>query len=72
MNNKLLILYASQTGNAMDAAERLSREAEHRGCPAVSVLSIDEFQPVGFILVFKQFSNIYKFMNFIFFLFINF
>lgn len=44
MNNKLLILYASQTGNAMDVAERLSREAESRGCPAVSVLSMDEFQ----------------------------
>lgn len=41
----LLILYASQTGNAIDAAERLGREAEHRGCPAV-VLSVDEFDPV--------------------------
>ncbi|KAL2551812.1 NADPH-dependent diflavin oxidoreductase 1 [Forsythia ovata] len=44
-NNKLLILYASQTGNAMDAAERLSREAERSDCPAVSVRSMDEFQP---------------------------
>ncbi|KAH7845807.1 hypothetical protein Vadar_006308 [Vaccinium darrowii] len=38
----LLILYASQTGNAMDAAERLGREAERRGCP-VAVLSTDQF-----------------------------
>ncbi|KAG8373724.1 hypothetical protein BUALT_Bualt11G0054500 [Buddleja alternifolia] len=45
LDNQLVILYASQTGNAMDAAERLGREAERRGCPAVSVLSIDEFQP---------------------------
>ncbi|KAL2531588.1 NADPH-dependent diflavin oxidoreductase 1 [Abeliophyllum distichum] len=44
-NNKLLILYASQTGNAMDAAERFGREAERSDCPAVSVLSMDEFQP---------------------------
>lgn len=41
----LLILYASQTGNAIDAAERLGREAERRGCPA-AVLSVDEFDPV--------------------------
>ncbi|KAL0410084.1 UNVERIFIED_CONTAM: Uridine nucleosidase 1 [Sesamum latifolium] len=45
-DDQLLILYASQTGNAMDAAERLGREAERRGCPSVSVLSIDEFQPI--------------------------
>ncbi|KAK4477696.1 hypothetical protein RD792_016944 [Penstemon davidsonii] len=45
LDNQLLILYASQTGNAMDAAERLGREAERRGCSFVSVLSIDEFQP---------------------------
>lgn len=31
-NNKLLILYATQTGNAIDAAERLQREAERRCC----------------------------------------
>ncbi|GAB2216809.1 hypothetical protein Drorol1_Dr00024589 [Drosera rotundifolia] len=42
---KLLILYATQTGNAMDAAERIAREAECRGCPAVSLLSIDQFDP---------------------------
>ncbi|KAL3527059.1 hypothetical protein ACH5RR_011715 [Cinchona calisaya] len=41
---KLPILYASETGNAMDAAERLGREAERRRCP-VSVLSIDDFDP---------------------------
>lgn len=42
----LLILYASQTGNAMDAAERLGREAERRGCP-VAVLSTDQFDAVS-------------------------
>lgn len=42
--HKLLILYASQTGNAMDAAERIAREAERRGCP-VSLLSLDRFDP---------------------------
>lgn len=41
---KLLILYASETGNAIDAAERLGREAERRGCP-VLLLSVDEFDP---------------------------
>ncbi|XP_027079113.2 NADPH-dependent diflavin oxidoreductase 1-like isoform X2 [Coffea arabica] len=41
---KLLILYASETGNAMDAAERLGREADRRCCP-VSVLCIDDFEP---------------------------
>ncbi|XP_047317578.1 NADPH-dependent diflavin oxidoreductase 1 [Impatiens glandulifera] len=41
-NLKLLILYATQTGNALDAAERVAREAERRSCPA-SVLSMDEF-----------------------------
>lgn len=39
---KLLILYATQTGNALDAAERIGREAERRGC-AASVRSIDDF-----------------------------
>ncbi|KAK9091821.1 hypothetical protein Syun_026732 [Stephania yunnanensis] len=38
----LLILFASQTGNAIDAAERVGREAERRGYPC-SVLSMDEF-----------------------------
>lgn len=42
---KLLILYASQTGNALDAAERIAREAERRGCP-VTLLSIDCFNAV--------------------------
>ncbi|XP_021763539.1 NADPH-dependent diflavin oxidoreductase 1-like isoform X1 [Chenopodium quinoa] len=41
---KLLLLYASQTGNAMDAAERIAREAERRSCP-VSLYSIDQFDP---------------------------
>ncbi|KAL8144924.1 hypothetical protein AgCh_003222 [Apium graveolens] len=39
---KLLILYATQTGNAMDVAERLQREAERRCCP-VSLLPIAKF-----------------------------
>ncbi|CAO2171358.1 unnamed protein product [Urochloa humidicola] len=42
---RLLVLYASQTGNAMDAAERIGREAERGGCPAVDVLSMDSFDP---------------------------
>ncbi|KAL2896472.1 NADPH-dependent diflavin oxidoreductase 1 [Bienertia sinuspersici] len=41
---KLLVLYATQTGNAMDAAERIGREADRRACP-VSLLSIDQFDP---------------------------
>ncbi|KAK1395539.1 hypothetical protein POM88_005402 [Heracleum sosnowskyi] len=39
---KLLILYATQTGNAMDAANILQREAERRCCQ-VTLLSIDDF-----------------------------
>ncbi|KAK4279830.1 hypothetical protein QN277_011542 [Acacia crassicarpa] len=42
--SKLLILYATQTGNALDAAERLVREAERRGCP-VKLYSLDEYDP---------------------------
>ncbi|VAI56440.1 unnamed protein product [Triticum turgidum subsp. durum] len=42
---RLVVLYASQTGNAMDAAERVGREAERGGCPAVDVLSMDCFDP---------------------------
>ncbi|KAK9700166.1 hypothetical protein RND81_08G221200 [Saponaria officinalis] len=41
---KLLILYASQTGNAIDAAERIAREADRRCCP-VNLLSMHEFDP---------------------------
>ncbi|MED6159509.1 multidrug-resistance type transporter [Stylosanthes scabra] len=41
---KLLILYASQTGNALDAAERIAREAERRSSP-LTLLSIDQYQP---------------------------
>lgn len=51
--NQLVILYASQTGNAMDAAEQLGREAERRGCPSVSILSMDEFHPVCSFINFK-------------------
>ncbi|KAL5722167.1 multidrug-resistance type transporter [Ranunculus cassubicifolius] len=39
---RFLILYASQTGNALDVAERVGREAERMGFPAV-VLSMDDF-----------------------------
>lgn len=42
---RLLVLYASQTGNALDAAERIGREAERRGCPAL-VLSMDDYNAV--------------------------
>ncbi|KAG2304362.1 hypothetical protein Bca52824_033013 [Brassica carinata] len=41
---KLLLLYASQTGNALDVAEHIGREAECRGCPA-SIVSTNEFDP---------------------------
>lgn len=44
-SSRLLVLYASQTGNAMDAAERVGREAERGGCPAVDVLSMDSIDP---------------------------
>ncbi|KAJ8775393.1 hypothetical protein K2173_023158 [Erythroxylum novogranatense] len=43
---KLLILYASQTGNALDAAERIGREAERRGSP-VTLYSTDEYEAVS-------------------------
>jgi len=46
-SGRLLVLYASQTGNAMDAAERVGREAERGGFPAVDVLSMDGFDPVS-------------------------
>lgn len=39
----LLVLYASQTGNAIDVAERVGREAERGGCPSVEVFSMDAF-----------------------------
>ncbi|KAI3983682.1 hypothetical protein MKX01_001086 [Papaver californicum] len=41
--SRLLILYASQTGNALDAAERVGRDAERRGCPATLIISMDNF-----------------------------
>lgn len=44
---RLVVLYASQTGNAMDAAERVGREAERGGCRAVEVISMDRFDPVS-------------------------
>ncbi|RZS29226.1 hypothetical protein BHM03_00062931 [Ensete ventricosum] len=46
-SSHLLVLYASQTGNAMDAAERVGREAERGGCPSVQVLPIDRFDAVS-------------------------
>lgn len=46
---KLLILYATQTGNALDAAEQLGREAERRGCP-VKLQSLDDYDPVSQLL----------------------
>ena len=50
----LLILYATQTGNALDAAERIGRDAERRGC-AASVSSIDDFDAVSFFFLFSFF-----------------
>ncbi|XP_062205780.1 NADPH-dependent diflavin oxidoreductase 1-like isoform X2 [Phragmites australis] len=44
-SGRLVILYASQTGNSMDVAERVGREAERGGCPTVDVLSMDRFDP---------------------------
>ncbi|KAF0919056.1 hypothetical protein E2562_028278 [Oryza meyeriana var. granulata] len=44
-DSRLLVIYASQTGNAMDAAERVGRQAERGGCPAVDVLPMDSFDP---------------------------
>ncbi|XP_050227357.1 NADPH-dependent diflavin oxidoreductase 1 isoform X2 [Mercurialis annua] len=41
---KLVILYATETGNALDAAERIGREAERRGCPVI-LCSMDQFDP---------------------------
>uniref|UniRef100_A0A7N0T9N3 NADPH-dependent diflavin oxidoreductase 1 n=2 Tax=Kalanchoe fedtschenkoi TaxID=63787 RepID=A0A7N0T9N3_KALFE len=41
---RLVILYATETGNALDAAERVGREAERRGCPTASH-SIHDFHP---------------------------
>ncbi|XP_006659755.1 NADPH-dependent diflavin oxidoreductase 1 [Oryza brachyantha] len=43
--SRLLVMYASETGNAMDAAERVGRQAERGGCPAVDVLPMDSFDP---------------------------
>ncbi|XP_004489118.1 NADPH-dependent diflavin oxidoreductase 1 isoform X1 [Cicer arietinum] len=42
--HKLLILYATQTGNALDAAERLAREAERRVCP-INLISLHQYDP---------------------------
>uniref|UniRef100_A0A0E0N236 NADPH-dependent FMN and FAD-containing oxidoreductase n=1 Tax=Oryza rufipogon TaxID=4529 RepID=A0A0E0N236_ORYRU len=44
-DSRLLVIYASETGNAMDAAERVGRQAERGGCPAVDVLPMDSFDP---------------------------
>ena len=45
-NDHLVILYASQTGNAMDVAQRVGRQAKCGGCLDVDVLSMDSFNPV--------------------------
>ncbi|KAK2399579.1 NADPH-dependent diflavin oxidoreductase [Trifolium repens] len=42
--HKLLILYATETGNSLDAAERLAREAERRACP-INILSLHQYDP---------------------------
>lgn len=51
---KLLILYATQTGNALDAAERIAREAERRACP-ITLLSLDQYDPVCIYLALHLF-----------------
>ncbi|CAB4304916.1 unnamed protein product [Prunus armeniaca] len=53
---KLLILYATQTGNALDVAERVGREAERRGCP-VHLISIDQYDPAVARRMNRQASN---------------
>ncbi|KAL0715283.1 hypothetical protein Bca4012_064605 [Brassica carinata] len=53
---KLLLLYASQTGNALDAAEHIVREAECRGCPA-SIVSTNEFDPFWRFLLQRNLGN---------------
>lgn len=44
LKRRLLILYASQTGNAQDVAERIGREAERQHLPSV-IISTDNFDP---------------------------
>lgn len=58
---KLVILYATQTGNALDAAERIGREAERRGC-RITLCSMDEFDAVSLFL------SVYYFIFLAFFL----
>lgn len=53
--NKLLILYASQTGNALDAAECIGRESERRGCPVV-VRPVDDYDAVSQFFVSRNFN----------------
>lgn len=50
---QLLILYATQTGNALDAAEQIGRVAERKGCP-VKLLSLDEYDFVSKIFHFRR------------------
>lgn len=60
--NKLLILYASQTGNALDAAERIGRESERRGCPVV-VRPVDDYDAVSQFFVSRNFNFCLFFKN---------
>lgn len=62
--DRLLVLYASQTGTAADAAERVGREAERGGCPSVDVLSMDTFDPVSQLLLLFHSSMIISFSKF--------
>ncbi|KAF1888781.1 hypothetical protein Lal_00036823 [Lupinus albus] len=41
---KLSIVYATESGNALDAAEHLARHAERRSCP-LNLLSIHQYDP---------------------------
>lgn len=61
-SNELLILYASQTGNALDAAERVGREAERRGCSVV-IRSMDDFDAVSLNLNFRFLGLVEKILG---------
>lgn len=45
MERKLLVLYASQTGTALDVAERIGRDAKRRHF-AVKVFAMDSYDKV--------------------------
>ena len=48
IERRMLILYATTTGNALDAAEQIFREAKARGTD-VDIRSADEYSPVSLL-----------------------